>query len=559
MDGIRAGATLRVVIFLWACFVVRGLFYCVSLPVWEGFDEPAHFGYVQRVAVAGAWLVRPDTSSTREVESSISLLPMPWVLRNEPLVRETHESYWRLPAAQRRDREQQLAALPRSLGALDSLTALPVEAPQPPLAYWLMAPVYKLFAGSPLVTRVLVLRLVNLLLASIAVPAAWCAARYLFGATTEAEAHGGDAGRVAIAVAAVVALVPEVMFDSARVANSGLSIALFSALAVLLLAIAEERTGVALWAGLVLGLGLLTKAFFLTAVPAVVALLVWAVWKGRLRLRSAAASLGIAAAISGWWYVRNLSITGSFSGLLQDAALRNTPISQRLQRAAEVDWLVALDSTFFSHIWFGSWSFLQVRSWIYRFFAVLAVLALIGLAVAWARSCPPRRRLAALSALYALFCAGLAYHILITFLVNGISSSAGWYLCAVIVPEAILAVVGLRALAPQRARPYVAGGVAAAFALLDLYGAMFVAVPYYTGLIGHKANGLLESFHLSRLNEIGLGEVLRRLATNKPAFVGPGVVAAVWFAYLAATAALVFVALRAEARAAATGPVDRGN
>ena len=294
--------------------------------------------------------------------------------------------------------------------------------------------------------------------------------------------------------------------------------------------------------GLVLGFALITKAF-LTAVPAMAVVVAWAVWKRRTRLRSAIVGFGLAVAASGWWYARNLRVTGSLSGLLQDAALHNMPLAKRLARAADVSWLSAVDSTFFSHIWFGGWSFLQLRAWIYHSMAILGGLALLGLALAALRRVPERRHLFALAAVYFFFCVGLAYHVLITFLANGISSSAGWYLCAVVVPETVLLAAGLRTLAWGRVRRYVVGGVAFAFAMLDLYGMLFVAVPYYAGLIVHKPSGFLEAFHLVRIVDIGFGEVLQRIATNKPSWIGPVVVVTTGCAYMGATMALAVIAL----------------
>jgi len=198
--------------------------------------------------------------------------------------------------------------------------------------------------------------------------------------------------------------------------------------------------------------------------------------------------LGVAATIPGWWYLLDLRATGSVSTAIQDAGLKHFTLIDRLRAIPQVDWWTGLDSTFFSHIWFGGWSFLQVRSWIYHIFAVLFIGAAVGVAIAFVRNKPSRRHLAILSAIYGLFCAGVAYHVLITLLANGISSSAGWYLCAVIVPEMILLAAGLR-LAPV---------LPVMFALLDLYGMLFVALPYYNGLIGHRANGFLESFHVGQ-------------------------------------------------------------
>ena len=544
----------RIVFLLWACFIARGAFYCAILPLWEGFDEYAHFGYVQYITTGRGWLVLPGAGNTREVERSMALVPMPWTLRSDAPPHDTQESYWRLPADERQSRERELMALPHSMAGQDAAGFVPIESQQPPLNYWLMAAFYPMLAGLSLPARVGALRLLNVLLASVAVPAVWITARRTFDAI---EGSAGGSRRVATAVTAVLALMPEVFFDAARVANSGLSLFLYSLLAVLCLRILDGKRGAVLWAGGVLGLGLLSKAFFLAAVPVAAGAIVWAILKGRARVQSAMASLGLAAAISGWWYVRNLRVTGSLSGVLQDAALRHLPIAERLRHIPDVNWRAALDSTFLSHIWFGDWSFLQLRAWIYHVFALLAVVALAGLVVAWARHAAARGALSTLAAIYGFFCAGLAYHVLITYLANGISSTAGWYLCALAVPETVLAAAGLRALAPPRIRAYVVGGVALAFALLDLYGMLFVALPYYTGVIGHRPNGSLESFHWTALAHTGFGEVLRRLAVNKAAAVGQALIAAGGCAYLAATGTLAALGLTAEARGHRRRPSSR--
>lgn len=35
---------------VWVAVVLRGLFYCVEQPIWEGFDEWAYLAYIQCVA-----------------------------------------------------------------------------------------------------------------------------------------------------------------------------------------------------------------------------------------------------------------------------------------------------------------------------------------------------------------------------------------------------------------------------------------------------------------------------------------------------------------------------
>ena len=77
--------------------------------------------------------------------------------------------------------------------------------------------------------------------------------------------------------------------------------------------------------------------------------------------------------------------------------------------------------------------------------------------------------------------------------------------------------------------------------MLDLYGMLFVAIPYYTGLLGHKPSGFLEAFHWAPLLHTGVAEVLRRIGTNKPGWVGAWEVAAKGRIYVAATLILAYI------------------
>ena len=526
---------------LWCCFLVRGLFYCMVLPMWEGFDEYAHFAYVQYIAEGHGWLVSRETSASREVERSIELVPMPWTSRSDPNPHETHDSYWLLPAGSRRDRERELAALGPSLAGESAIGYVPVESQQPPLNYWLMAAIYKLFSGASLTTQLGVLRILNVLLASIAVPATWVTAQRIFP-LTNLGTPAFVISRAATAASVIVALQPELFFDSARVANSGLAIALYSTLSVLCLRIIDEKRGAIFQTGIVLGLGLLTKAFFLAAVPVVILIMVWSALRRSTHALSVIGGLALTISISGWWYARSLRLTGSLSGVMQAVALRQVPLIERLRHIRQVDWRSAANSAFLSHIWFGGWSFLQLRAWIYHFFALLAFLALLGLFVTWTKHAPVRQHLLVMAGIYGAFCAALAYHVLLTFLANGVSSSAGWYLCAVGVPEAVLASLGLWVLTPARIRPYGLGAVALSFAALDLYGMFFVAIPYYTGMIAHGPADRLAAFHWAALARIGGAEALHRLAIDKPSAIGADSLVAAGCAYVIATSALVALA-----------------
>jgi len=223
-----------------------------------------------------------------------------------------------------------------------------------------------------------------------------------------------------------------------------------------------------------------------------------------------------------------------------------------------VHWKNALDTLLFSHLWLGNWSFLQVRGWIYHAFGYVLLPASAGLAIL----CLPQRlmerhfrcsisprQLIIPAAFYAFFWLGLFYHILITYIVQGVSASQGYYLYCLVVAEVALVVTGLLVLCPAVARPWVIPAATIGFSLLDVYSVHFILAPYYSGLIAHRPGGALAAFHPRGINAV---EYLGRLVIHNPLLNIPGFLI-VWFCYLVATAGLVVVSLRLARLQASAG------
>jgi hypothetical protein len=211
-----------------------------------------------------------------------------------------------------------------------------------------------------------------------------------------------------------------------------------------------------------------------------------------------------------------------------------------LGRITGVDWWRFFDIAFVSHIWSGNGSFLQLRSWMYRVFAGIVLAAAAGLILKVWRGRGGRSDALVLGSVYGFFWLGLCYHEL-TFSLLGLSSSAGWYVYAVVTAEILLAVTGLQALCPARWHGLVPFAGAALFTLLDLYATHFVLLPYYTGMVTHRSSGALESFHVSRFAELPI--MLGRLALPAPAAL------LLWLCFLLATLALPLLALSGAGRA----------
>jgi 4-amino-4-deoxy-L-arabinose transferase-like glycosyltransferase len=514
----------RWLLAIWFCFLARAFFYCAALPLWEGYDEWSHFAVVQRMAFRGEVLVSRHSPIARDVAASLQLAPVAWECRNLPLPSATYDRFWRLPPAERARRESEFRAIPSAWARQDSTGGIEAyEGSQGPLAAWIMSPVLLAAGGAPLSTQVLLLRWFGVAILSLVIPLTFLTARSVFR-------NDGTAG----ACAAIVAAMPGLLIGIARVSNECVAVVLFT---LLLWLAVEELTRPRLIAmGAVLGLGLLAKAYFLTAVPPVALLLLWKCRRPRALLVPL-----ISLAIAGWWYVRNLLTTGTLAGMWESAVQPTAFLGAQLHQATHFPWLATIDSILFSHLWLGAWSTLTVRSWMYHLFYLLIALAILGLAL---RPSTPAIRI--LAAFFLTFWLGQLYHAAVIYTVYGMATSLGCYLYAVAASEVTLCVAGLRALSPRAARRFVAPSGVALFALFDFYTLHMVALPYYTGLVAHRPGGPVAAFHPAT---VSWAEGLARLAAFKSPLLPQPVLGILWVCYAAATLGLVassFAAARRE-------------
>jgi hypothetical protein len=223
---------------------------------------------------------------------------------------------------------------------------------------------------------------------------------------------------------------------------------------------------------------------------------------------------------------------------------QNAGIGRILRHALSVHWPTAIASLLGTHIWFGNWSFLSVRSWMYEVFEYGIVIVCVGLVLAIIRSFRRTTTPIHLSALlvntliYGCFLGSIAYHVVMNSMNFGVGVSEGWYLYAVVVPEAILVIAGL--LSFRRGKQMLVGLIACLF-VLEMYATHWISLPYYTGLISHAPNGGLRTFHASQLAHIPFGELLARIEINRPFFLSNAVLIGLWLCFLVASVLLVHI------------------
>lgn len=511
---------------IWLCFLLRGFFYCAELPLWEGWDEYSHYAYVEHLLRHGGSLPVPGQArNSEEVERSLAAGPVAWSVHQ--MLPETlpYERFWQLAPAERgmvRPRPPQLL----------------YEAQQPPLYYWLMAAPLKLTLHWPLASRVFCLRVCSLLLASLVIPVGFLAARRLLGSEP-----------VALGLIAAVAALPELMINICRIGNEGPALVLYALLLLIAAKLLDRPGNRWLWlaAGGVIGCGLLTKAYFLATAAALpvfaVCLLLRArtEWK-RIAAGSAMASV-VALATAGWWYAFIRQATGTLTGQIQTVDIRHLGVMGQLAGLLHMNWRQAIDTITLSWIWFGGWSFLQMRSWIYHLCYAVLVAAVIGI-ILLARKRTNQGLLLTSGFVTAPIVAAVFYHALVTHLTIGQSTSNGWYLQAAIVAEAVLLYAGLATLLGERMRPWILPVGALGAAALDIYGMLFLLAPYHHGLTRHLANGHMESFHLGSI----AGYTTERLLHNRPYLGSVETLLALAILWLVATLALPVIAHRLTVR-----------
>jgi hypothetical protein len=437
--------------------VANAVLYSALLPLWEGFDEPFHFGYVQRLANGGGF---PDVRSdrlSREVAVSIQDAPASEGVKvNLPQV-TTYAEFFSWTPERRAQARQRLREIPTEYRWQSS--GLPsYEAHQAPLAYILLAIPERMMAGMPLPSRVLVLRLLAALAGSLLL--------YAGGNSLCGELGLGQPYR---SIAMFCVLATQMTWATlAHIANDWLAVPLAIWTLVFLMRCAADATTARIAAAsLALSAGLLTKAYFLALIP-----VLWGICGVRRGLRGLAVSTAILAICAGPWYMRAVLLYGDMTGMPQARA--GVGLAEILHAAPTMNWpKIALDS-----VRLGLWTANNT----FRTFSMATLNVVIAASVAalllWAFSRHSRAEWA-MAAYCAAFLVALTYAGVETFVFThgGATTPSAWYAQVLVTPLLVLALLGTSrwrraGLLPAALLPLLFGYVLAVtyvFRLIPLY------------------------------------------------------------------------------------------
>lgn len=454
-----------------AAYLALGILYNVMSPIFEAPDEVWHFAHIQYIVQKNDLPVQGARQGEEAARQEASQPPLYYLLASV-LVRPIDTADF---AERGRLNPQAAPGAPRHDGNKNMV--IPTPAPFP-------------WQGTALAVHVV--RGFSQLLGLLTVLCAYALGRLLWRSPATSA--------LPLIAAAVVAFNPQFLFITSAINNDNLMTALASLTLVVVISLAAARSlpsyGRIVALGVLAGLAALSKLTGVALIGFVLLALVAMALRTRettaLRAWTARALVfaATAAAVAGWWYVRNQRLYGDITGLRPMLAW----VGQRqLSLAALVGELEGIELSYWAV--FGWFNVLVTDEWVYHVLRVVDRLAALGLLVMLARWLWERRRAgraqasqthaARLSFMGEPFLLGLTAlwsGIVMVALVRWTATtpgSQGRLLFPAIIATSALLVSGLAALTPRRGRALLLIIPVGALFLLALVVPQRYIVPVY--------------------------------------------------------------------------------
>jgi hypothetical protein len=228
----------------------------------------------------------------------------------------------------------------------------------------------------------------------------------------------------------------------AHVGNDWVSIPLATALLAYLASTARyQKQRDLIIAGLLLAAGLLTKAYFLAFVPVFCALLLYQCARRSIARRPLVIAVCAPIVIAAPWYIRNLLLYGSVSGMQENT--RGIGFYRAIEALFQINWLTSFSALARWSLWTGNWSFVAFSRTTLNLEILLLAASLLLLLVR------PKQITSAelwISAALASFTLGLVYYTCIAWAdTGGVATNAmPWYPQCVMPAIWMLAALGMQ-------------------------------------------------------------------------------------------------------------------
>jgi hypothetical protein len=371
--------------------------YVLVVPPYEGFDETAHYSYISHLADRGEVPIIGKSRFDRTLAVDLAQLPRPYssVPPFEQISGLTHHQFHETLPDSIRHRAILNYWSPRQTPAgfePDPASHNNGAPGHPPLYYALMTLPYRLSASWSPGASHLFIRLLSLVLVVTSYLLFWKTVRLFDDPSLRIRLLSGGL---------LVLHAPSLVFEFGRIGNDSLVVLLFSATFFLLVRLTKKSmsgTRDYVLLGLVLGLGLITKIYFIATLVAVLVHIVG--WSTELqeKRRVVGAKIGLlvgaCVAVGGWWYVLFKMRYGVFFGT-------HLTLNYRPPETIDVGFIDAVSmflrmfgSSISTFLWSGSWSFLRPTLLAYALCAPFFLLVLFTFLFCWRRLQEPDERLA---------------------------------------------------------------------------------------------------------------------------------------------------------------------
>jgi hypothetical protein len=427
MRGQQTLKTLYLVFLL-----LLGLGYVAVTPPFEGFDEFAHYSSLRQIAHTGRIPVLGASYLDQEVVDYQGPLPYgsgvpPF---RPPLHASSYEEFFSNPQHVEDFINSHGGTKPRS--RFRESEQLNWQAQHPPLYYLIMSPLVRVTDQASLPVQVFALRYASYLLAMGGV---------LFGIATINGRKDIDSSAW-LGFLLYPLLLPQVFPEFARIGNDSLCLFLLGYLFFAMFSHRADRalgTGNPWLIGLVLGLGMWTKAFF---IPIAAAIVTWVVLCQRTRpapgkgpaygLDGAIKIVFAALLTGGWWYGFNLWTRGEITGAYDAALLSQSDglIAGLIKNFSFFELARGIAVVPVTWTWAGTWSLARMPSYL-QLPVVLLMLWVALEFVVQLRRYPLQHQNWLLVLMFAWMGLGFVHHALVILASSrsGVSiSQPGWYL-----------------------------------------------------------------------------------------------------------------------------------
>jgi len=424
---------LRITYVLILSTLVTGFGSLAVLPFGEEFDGSAHYSYIQQIADAGIMSVFSERNVSIDVNVYRKYLPTSYTsispfddLRGGI----TYRKFFSMPLS----REVSITLnTPRNFVPSDVTN---VELQHPPLYYALLAPIYSMSHNWSWPAQMFLLRSVSWVFAFIG---------YVLGiAAIIRYWPKNDARTVAAIAAAWPFLIPMFFPEMARLGGDSLCLLIMGGVWWMLLRICsprvEERPRDFVVLGILLGIGLLSKAFFIPITAGVALFLFFRGDRmGLVVIIAATLLLGFP------WYIYKLISSGVFTGASEHGELaRQGGLIKGLAEKLNVFGLArGLAAMVASTTWGGTLSLARFHE---IFLAPLVVLLMAPISAYVGSIYKTRLGDFSWAPLFiiSMLVAGLVHHVLLMLAMTGIGNNTpGWYLHILTGPMGFIYSLGL--------------------------------------------------------------------------------------------------------------------